>query len=210
MGEAARIHPTAIVEDGVSVGSGTVIWDNVHMRAPSGIGRDCIVGEKTYVAYDVEIGDRVKLNAFVYVCAGVTIEEGVMVSAGVVFTNDRYPRATTSDLDELLPSEPASHMPRSIVRRGATIGAGAVIGPGVEIGEFAMAGMGAVVTRSVSPFHLVAGNPARTTGYVCKCGRSWHRTEPGELPHLEGTCSDCGRVWSARAGRVEEKAPDDG
>src|SRR5215470_14100537 len=94
---AARIHPTAIVEGGVEIGADTAIWDSVHVRAPSRIGRECIIGEKTYVAYGVAIGDRVKINAQVYVCTGVTIEDAVMVAAGVIFTNDRYPRACDPD-----------------------------------------------------------------------------------------------------------------
>ena len=89
---SAWIHPTAEVEEGVVLGEGTRVWSHVHVRGPSRIGRDCIVGEKSYIAYDVEIADRVKINAFVYLCAGVRVEEGVMIAAGVVFTNDRWPR----------------------------------------------------------------------------------------------------------------------
>ncbi len=87
-----RIHPTAIVEEGVTIGSGTSVWDNVHIRGPeTTIGEDCIVGEKSYIAYGVKIGDRVKINAMVYICTAVTIEDGVMISAGTIFTNDRFP-----------------------------------------------------------------------------------------------------------------------
>jgi acetyltransferase-like isoleucine patch superfamily enzyme len=192
----ARIHPTALIEEGVSIGDGTSIWDSVHVRGPQTvIGRDCIVGEKTYIAYDVHIGDRVKVNAFVYICAGVTIEDGVMVSAGTIFTNDRYPRAVTPDLAELLPSDPPPDLPRTTVRAGATIGAGAIIGPGLEIGRFAVVGMGAVATRSVGDHHLVIGNPARVAGLVCACGHPWRR----ELPDGDekGPCQNCGLevVW---------------
>ena len=98
----ARIHPTAEIEDGVEIGAGTAIWSGVHVRGPgTRIGADCIVGERTHIGYGVQVGDRVKLNAFVYVCTGVTIENGVMIGAGTVFTNDRYPRATTPDLATL-------------------------------------------------------------------------------------------------------------
>ena len=89
---STRIHPTAAIEDGVEIGEGTAIWDSVHIRGPgTSIGSSVIVGEKTYIAYDVNIGNRVKINAFVYICAGVTIEDGVMISAGTIFTNDRFP-----------------------------------------------------------------------------------------------------------------------
>jgi len=88
-----RIHATALVEPGVELGEGTSVWDNVHIRGPATIGHDCIIGEKTYVAYGVTIGNFVKINAMVYVPTGVTIADRVMISAGVIFTNDRYPRA---------------------------------------------------------------------------------------------------------------------
>lgn len=165
-----RIHPTAIVEEGVTIGDGSAIWDNAHVRAPASIGSDCIVGEKTYIAYGVVIGDRVKINAQAYICTGITIETGVMISAGVIFTNDRFPRATTPDLSELRPSDPDESTESTLVREGATIGAGAIIGPGLVIGRYAMVGMGAVVTRDVADFSLVVGNPARHIGYVCRCG----------------------------------------
>ena len=120
-----RIHPTAEIEDGVEIGAGTAIWSGVHVRGRArAIGDECIVGERTYIGYGVQIGDRVKLNAFVYVCTGVTIEDGVMVGAGTIFTNDRYPRATTPDLTTLRPSEPDEHTLPTLVGEGATIGAG--------------------------------------------------------------------------------------
>src|SRR5881394_1168068 len=93
----ARIHSTALVEPGVELGEGTSVWDNVHIRGPAHLGRDCIVGEKTYIAYGVTIGDFVKINAQVYVCNGVSIADRVMIAAGVIFTNDRYPRAFDAD-----------------------------------------------------------------------------------------------------------------
>ena len=102
----SRIHPTALVEPGVEIGPGTSVWDNVHIRGPAWIGPDCIVGEKTYIAYGVRIGTCVKINAQVYVCTGVTIEDRVMIAAGVIFTNDRYPRAFAIDGDGLASSEP--------------------------------------------------------------------------------------------------------
>ena len=194
---SSSIHPTAIVEDDVSIGYGTAIWDNVHLRGPSSIGSDCIVGEKTYIAYGVSIGDRVKINAQVYICTGVTIESGTMVSAGVIFTNDRRPRATTPDLSALLPSEPDESTEKTVVKEGATIGAGAVIGPGLTIGRFAMIGMGSVVTKSVGDHVLVRGNPARPVGYVCSCG--------GQLEEdAETVCLNCGRDFRMTGEAVEE------
>src|SRR5687767_7332120 len=113
-----RIHPTALVEADVAIGNGTSIWDNVHVRRGAVIGRKCIVGEKTYVAYDVRIGDLVKLNACVYVCAQVAIEDGVMISAHTVFTNDRFPRSCDPDLRDLQTSDPTAETLWTTVRRG--------------------------------------------------------------------------------------------
>lgn len=201
----ARIHPTALVEEGVHVGEGTSVWDNVHIRGPAEIGSDCIIGEKTYIAYQVTIGDRVKVNAHVYICAGVTIETGVMVSAGVIFTNDRFPRATTADLTHLLPSEPGEATLTTHVAQGATLGAGAVIGPGLRIGRFAMVGMGSVVTRSVQDHHLVVGNPARLVGVVCRCGHPLvSGPEDQSIADGDVDCRACGREYSIAVGLVRE------
>jgi len=202
-----KIHPTAIVEEGVLLGEGTSVWDNVHLRAPSKIGCDCIIGEKTYIAYDVTIGDRVKINAFVYVCAAVTIEDGVMISAGTVFTNDRFPRATTPDLKQLRGSEPDEHTLPTLVKEGATVGARCVIGNDLSLGRFSMVGMGSVVTKSVPDFHLVVGHPARSVGFVCRCGEPLARFQAGNAP-LRGdyTCSSCARSYALQNGEVEESS----
>lgn len=195
---APRIHPTALIEDGVQLGPGTSVWDGVHLRRGARIGRDCIVGEKTYVAYDVRIGDRCKLNACVYVCAGVTIEEGVMVAAHTVFTNDLHPRATDPELQALQTSAPTAATLATFVRRGATIGANCTIGPGLELGAFCMVGMGSVVTADVPPHALVLGNPARLHGAVCRCGEVVARAVGGVVPAGAHACR-CGRsvLWPA-------------
>ena len=204
-----RIHPTAIIEPEVEIGPGTAIWDHVHIRGPAKIGADCIIGEKSYVAYGVEIGDRVKINAFVYICTAVTIENGVMISAGTTFTNDRFPRATTSDLLDLRGSEPDENTRPTLVREGATIGARAVIGCDLEIGRFAMVGMGSVVTRSVPEFHLVIGSPARSVGCVCRCGEPFLRFPAlRECPDTDSVaCPVCGLRYAVTAGVVTDLAP---
>jgi acetyltransferase-like isoleucine patch superfamily enzyme len=184
-----RVHATAIVEPGVEIGPGTSVWDNVHIRGPARIGAECIIGEKTYVAYGVEIGSYVKINAQVYVCTAVTIEDKVMIAAGVIFTNDRYPRAFDPDGMGLASSEPTEETLQTTVHEGATIGAGALIGPGLRIGAYAMVGMGAVVTSDVPPYGLVYGNPARLRGYVCVCGQPVGAESAA-------TCGRCGTTVS--------------
>jgi acetyltransferase-like isoleucine patch superfamily enzyme len=180
--EPTWIHPTALVEDGVSLGEGTKVWDNVHLRRGVTIGRSCIVGEKTYVAYDVVIGNYVKINAVVYICAQVTVEDFCMISAHTVFTNDRFPRAGNRALTGLETSLPTDETLATRVAKGTTIGANATIGPGVTLGEFSMVGMGSVVTRSVPSYALVVGSPARQVGWVCICGHPLERWKEGEGP----------------------------
>lgn len=201
-----RVHPTAFVEEGVTIGDGCSIWDSVHIRHGASIGEECIVGEKTYIAYDVKIGSRVKINAFVYICAAVTIEDGVMISAGTVFTNDRFPRATTPGLRTLRSSEPDEETLPTLVREGATIGAHCTIGNDLEIGRFAMVGMGALVTKSVPDFHLAIGAPARSVGYVCRCGKVLAMT--AQLEHEAGslTCRACGLEYAHHHGTITELA----
>ena len=200
----AYIHPTAIVEPDVEIGDETSIWDNVHIRHSSRIGRQCIVGEKSYIAYNVRIGDRVKINAFVYICTAVTIEDGVMISAGTIFTNDRLPRATTADLKHLRPSEPDEHTLPTLVREGATIGAGSTIGNDLVIGRFAMIGMASVITKSVPDFHLVIGHPAVSVGCVCRCGQVLVRFAQRSSATDLFTCSSCGLKYRVNDQHVQE------
>ncbi len=187
--EAPRIHPTALVEDGVQIGARTAVWDNVHLRGPSAIGHDCIIGEKSYVAYGVTIGNFVKINAMVYLPTGITIADRVMIAAGVIFTNDRYPRAFTDGVDGLATSAPTEDTLHGRVEEGVTIGAGARIGPGLTIGAYAMVGMGAVVTAHVPAHALVTGNPARVRDWVCVCGRPLG----GDDSEARLACGHCGR-----------------
>ena len=202
-----RIHPTALIEEDVQIGDGTSIWDNVHIRHGAVIGHDCIVGEKSYIAYDVVIGDRVKINAMVYICTAVTIEDGVMISAGTTFTNDRFPRATTVDLKSLRPSEPDEDTLPTLVKAGATIGAGCVIGNDLSIGRFAMIGMGSLVTKSVDDFHLAIGHPARPVGCVCRCGHLVMRFANMEGDVAKAECPACGLPYRVTGTTVEELDP---
>lgn len=191
------VHPTALIEPGVVIGRNTAIWDHVHVRHSARIGEECIIGEKSYIAYDVTIGDRVKINAFVYVCTAVTIERGVMIAAGTVFTNDRFPRATTPDLRRLLPSDPNEDTLATRVREGATIGAHCTINAGITIGRFAMIGMGSLVTRDIPDFILAVGSPARPIGYVCRCGPRLGSNQCGiAAGAAQLRCTHCGTIYS--------------
>jgi len=165
-----RVHQTALIEEGVHIGPHSSVWDSVHIRSNARLGHHCIVGEKTYIAYDVRIGDYVKINSFVYIPTGVTIEDKVMLSAGCVFVNDKYPRAYDVREKELASSDPNEETLETFVREGATVGAAATVLGGLQIGRYAMVGAGSVVTKSVPDHGLVVGNPARQIGWVCFCG----------------------------------------
>jgi len=201
--QSVRIHPTAIIEGGVSIGAGSSVWDNVHIRKNAIIGENCIVGEKSYIAYDVKIGHGVKINSFVYICAGVTVEDQVMISAGTIFTNDLLPRAFDLDGVSIKTSDPTEETLETFVRKGTTIGAGCIIGPGIELGEYCMIGMGSVVTRTVAPYQLVFGNPAKPKGFVCVCGEILVKGEPSEGSL---TCSKCRRRYIVEAQGIRLKA----
>jgi UDP-2-acetamido-3-amino-2,3-dideoxy-glucuronate N-acetyltransferase len=149
------VHPNALCESG-NVGPGTRIWAFAHVLPRARVGADCNVCDGVFIENDVVVGDRVTVKCGVQLWDGITIEDDVFIGPNATFTNDRFPRS------KIYPETFA----RTIVRRGASIGANATILPGIEIGTGAMVGAGAVVTRSVPPNAIVIGNPARIKGYV--------------------------------------------
>ena len=165
---SARIHASADLEDDVSVGSGTRIWQRAQVRTGAHIGADCVVGRDAFIDEGVVIGNRVKIQNGALVYHGVTVEDGVFIGPGAILTNDRFPRAITATGD--LARADDWQVSPIVLRHGCSIGAGAVVVAGLEIGRFATVGAGAVVTRSVTDHALVAGNPARRLGWVCACG----------------------------------------
>lgn len=168
------VHPTAEVDDGARIGPGTRIWHLAHIRSTARIGADCVIGRNVYVDAGVEVGNLVKIQNNVSVYQGVTIEDEVFVGPCAVFTNDLRPRAQNPDWT----------ITPTVVRRGASIGANATIVCGVEIGSYAMVAAGSVVTRTVEPHQLVAGNPARPRGWVDAAGNIVSRdpdTRPADL-----------------------------
>lgn len=150
------------------MGERTSIWNQAQVRERARIGADCIVGKDVYVDVGVVVGDRCKIQNGAQLYHGVTLEDGVFVGPGVVFTNDRVPRAINPDGS--LKGSDDWVVGRTHVREGASIGAGAVVLSGVTIGRFAMVGAGSVVTRHVEDHQLVFGNPARVHGWVTASG----------------------------------------
>lgn len=157
------VHPTAVVDPGAQIGKGTRIWHFCHLMPQTVLGEDCILGQNVFIDNNARIGDRVKVQNNVSIYNGVVVEDDVFLGPSVVFTNVINPRSFIERKSEFQPT---------VIRKGATIGANATILCGVEIGEYAMVGAGAVVTRNVLPYALVVGNPARQTGWVNKDGQT--------------------------------------
>jgi UDP-2-acetamido-3-amino-2,3-dideoxy-glucuronate N-acetyltransferase len=155
------VHETAVLDDDVDIGQGTKIWCFSHVLSGSRIGEHCNIGQNVVIGPDVRIGHRCKIQNNVSVYKGVTLEDGVFCGPSMVFTNIFNPRAELSKMDQVRPTR---------VRRGATFGANCTIVCGVTIGEYAFVGAGAVVTKDVPDHALMVGNPARQTGWVCRCG----------------------------------------
>lgn len=199
---AGTAHASALVEDDVSLGPGTRVWDHAHLRRGAVVGADCIVGGKSYLAGSVRIGDRCKINAMVYICSGVTMGNGVFVAAHTTFTNDFYPRACVNDLSALRPSEVDEHTTFTTVQDGVSIGAAATIGSDLVLGRFSVVAMGAVVTRSVAPYTLVVGAPARPVALVCRCARPIVGLLDGPCADGGYECPDCVAVYQVRDGMV--------
>jgi acetyltransferase-like isoleucine patch superfamily enzyme len=187
----AYVHPTAEVSPDAEVGAGTRIWRQVHIREGARIGEQCNIGKGVYIDAHVQIGSNIKIQNHVSIFEGVTLEDGVFVGPHVCFTNDLAPRAITPD-GRLKSADDWTITP-TLVRYGASIGAGAVIVCGTTIGSFALVGAGAVVTRDVPPHALVFGNPARQHGYVCRCARRLSEVHE-EGDQLVGWCEDCRQV----------------
>lgn len=160
-------HPTAVIEDGATIGTDTRVWHHCHVRSGARIGQGSNLGKNVFVDAGAVIGDRCKIQNNVSVYSGVTIGDDVFVGPSAVFTNDLVPRAFDSEW---------TVTPTSI-GRGASIGANATIVCGNDVGAFAMVGAGAVVTHPVGPHELVIGNPARRVGWVDRDGRVVSRDE---------------------------------
>lgn len=154
-------HPTAIVDEGAQIGTGTKIWHWVHVCAGARIGARCVLGQNVYVGGRAVVGDNVKIQNNVSVYDEVTLEDDVFCGPSMVFTNVSNPRSHVSRKSEF---------GRTLVRRGVTIGANATVVCGHDIGEYAFIGAGAVVTQNVPAHALMLGTPARRVGWMCQCG----------------------------------------
>src|ERR1700730_17600373 len=163
-------HPTAVIDEGCQIGSGTKIWHFSHIMANCIIGINCNLGQNVFVSPEVVLGNNVKVQNNVSIYTGVICEDDVFLGPSMVFTNVINPRSAVDRKNQYR---------KTIVRRGASVGANATIICGFEIGEFALIGAGAVVTKSVPAFGLVVGNPAEQIGWVSEYGHRLHFDEKG-------------------------------
>lgn len=179
------VHPTAIVASGAEIGEGTRIWHWTHIRENARIGSGCTLGQNVYVAPTAVVGDGCKIQNNVSIYDGVVLEDDVFCGPSAVFTNISTPRAHVDRSDSF---------ERTLVQKGATIGANATILCGSTIGRYALIGAGSVVTGDVDDHALVAGNPARAMGRVCRCGTTLAKPDPIAV------CEVCGDRYELRDG----------
>jgi len=169
------VHESAIIDENVSIGKGTKIWHFSHILSGSRIGENCNIGQNVVIGPDTVIGNKCKIQNNVSVYKGVTLEDGVFCGPSMVFTNIYNPRAEIAKMDQVRPT---------LVRKGATLGANCTIVCGHTIGRYAFIGAGAVITKDVPDYALMAGNPARQIGWMCICG---------EKLSVDLNCVTCGK-----------------
>ena len=189
---SAKIHPSAIVDDGAQIGEGSRVWHFVHVCGGARVGKNVSMGQGVFVGNKVTIGDNCKIQNNVSVYDNVHLEEGVFCGPSMVFTNVYNPRSLIERKDEYRDT---------IVKKGATLGANCTIVCGVTIGEYAFVGAGAVVNKDVPSYALTVGVPSRQVGWMSDFG------EQLDLP-IEGTgetrCPHTGAVYRLNEGRVEK------
>ena len=186
---------TSLVDDGAQIGKGTRIWQFCNIMNDVIIGEQCNIGQNVFVESGVRIGSHVKIKNNVALYQGVVCEDDVFLGPNCVFTNVINPRSFIEKKHEFQ---------KTIVKKGATIGANATILCGNTIGSYAMIGAGAVVTHNVGAYQLVVGNPARAVGYVCKCGVKLVQTDEKYI------CDACGRQYSIKDDKMVCEEKDDG
>jgi UDP-2-acetamido-3-amino-2,3-dideoxy-glucuronate N-acetyltransferase len=184
-------HETAVIDHGCKIGDGTKIWHFTHIMPNSVIGENCNIGQNVVVSPEVVLGKNVKIQNNVSIYTGVECEDDVFLGPSMVFTNVINPRSSVNRRGEYS---------KTIVRKGASIGANATIVCGNDIGQYAFIGAGAVVTKEVLPYALVVGNPARHIGWMSEYGHRLHFDESNTA-----TCPESKEQYQLEDGRVWKK-----
>lgn len=181
------VHESSYVSEKAKVGAGTRIWQFCTLMDDVEVGCDCNIGQNAFIEKGVILGNNVTVKNNVALYTGVCCEDDVFLGPNCVFTNVRFPRSFVSRKNQF---------ENTIIKKGATIGANATIRCGCTVGEFAMIGAGAVITKDVKAHSLVVGNPAREIGYVCICGEKLHRTGSNFF------CKICGKRYIKKKGKI--------
>ncbi|MBA6156893.1 N-acetyltransferase [Tenacibaculum sp. S7007] len=181
-------HATAVIDENCIIGKGTKIWHFSHIMPNSVIGEECNIGQNVVISPKVELGKNVKVQNNVSIYTGVICEDDVFLGPSMVFTNVINPRSAIKRQDQYL---------KTIVKRGASIGANATIVCGNNIGEYAFVGAGAVVTKEILPYALVVGNPSKQIGWVSEYGHRLNFDEDGEA-----TCAESNQKYLLKDNKV--------
>lgn len=181
------VHESSYIDEGVEIGDGTQVWHFCHVQSGARIGNGCKLGQNVNISNNVKIGNGVKIQNNVSVYEGVELEDYVFCGPSMVFTNDLTPRSKYKKGSE--------GYKKTLVKYGASIGANATIVCGNTIGRWAMIAAGAVVTKNVPDYALMAGVPAVQIGWVCECGK------PLKDNHI---CQECGREYSLVNGQLQQ------
>lgn len=183
-------HPTAVIDEGCEIGSGTKIWHFSHIMPNCKIGMNCNIGQNVVISPEVILGNNVKVQNNVSIYTGVICEDDVFLGPSMVFTNVINPRSAINR---------RGHYTKTVVKRGASIGANATIVCGHDIGSFAFIGAGAVVTRNVPDYALVVGNPAKQIGWMSEYGSKLRFDKNGEA-----LCEESGEHYKLEASQVKK------
>jgi UDP-2-acetamido-3-amino-2,3-dideoxy-glucuronate N-acetyltransferase len=183
------VHESSYIDEPSTIGEGTKIWHFSHILKNVAVGRTCNIGQNVVIGPNVKVGDNCKIQNNVSVYEGVELEDNVFCGPSMVFTNVFNPRSEFVRKAEYR---------KTLVKRGASIGANATVVCGSTIGAYAFVGAGSVVTRDVPDYALVMGNPARRTAWMCRCGEKLGKTRVGET----ATCPACAARYEVSADRI--------
>ena len=183
-------HETAVVDDGCEIGKGTRIWHFSHIMSGARLGQNCNLGQNVLVSDDVVLGNNVKVQNNVSIYTGVICEDDVFLGPSMVFTNITNPRSAVVRKGSYT---------KTLVRKGASIGANATVVCGNTLGEFCFIGAGAVVTKDVPPYALVVGNPGRQVGWMSEYGHRLHFNDQGRA-----SCPESGEHYELKNGEVRK------